>query len=119
MVKCAKENMKNNASSTEIYDQMEDIFIEMDQSPDVRSLFAIGFIQFTYFKILKSIKFRLSEIVFIEDLTLVALCELISSCLNSSKLVDLSSSNIIEHLFGLMFPLTYSSDLKLPKNLKN
>ncbi|CAO2813981.1 unnamed protein product [Amaranthus hypochondriacus] len=34
MVKCAKENMKNNASSTEIYDQMEDIFIEMDQSPD-------------------------------------------------------------------------------------
>ncbi|CAO2815314.1 unnamed protein product [Amaranthus hypochondriacus] len=34
MAKCAKQNIKNNASSTEIYDQIEDIFIEMDQSPD-------------------------------------------------------------------------------------
>lgn len=34
MVESAKQNMKNNASSTEIYGQMQDIFIKMDQSPD-------------------------------------------------------------------------------------
>ncbi|XP_057544036.1 boron transporter 4-like isoform X2 [Amaranthus tricolor] len=34
MAKCAKQNIKNNASSTEIYDKIEDIFIEMDQSSD-------------------------------------------------------------------------------------
>ena len=37
MAKCAKQNIKNNASSTEIYDKIEDIFIEMDQSSDVSS----------------------------------------------------------------------------------
>ena len=35
MVESAKQNIKNNASSTEIYGQMQDIFIEMDQSSDV------------------------------------------------------------------------------------
>ncbi|XP_021848219.2 boron transporter 4 isoform X2 [Spinacia oleracea] len=34
MVESAKESIKKNASSTEIYGQMQHIFIEMDQSPD-------------------------------------------------------------------------------------
>ncbi|XP_021736761.1 boron transporter 4-like [Chenopodium quinoa] len=38
MVESAKQNIKNNASSTEIYGQMQDIFIEMDQSADPRQV---------------------------------------------------------------------------------
>lgn len=37
MVESAKENMKKRASSTEIYGQMQDIFIEMDENADVSS----------------------------------------------------------------------------------
>lgn len=49
MVKSAKENMKNNASSIEIYGQMQDIFIEMDQS-SVRSQDTCIKISFKYLK---------------------------------------------------------------------
>ncbi|XP_010691218.2 boron transporter 4 isoform X1 [Beta vulgaris subsp. vulgaris] len=34
MVESAKQSIKRNASSTEIYGQMQDVFIEMDQSPN-------------------------------------------------------------------------------------
>ncbi|KAL9232041.1 hypothetical protein vseg_007189 [Gypsophila vaccaria] len=34
MVESAKESIRKNASTTEIYGQMQDVFIEMDQSPD-------------------------------------------------------------------------------------
>ncbi|XP_074285211.1 boron transporter 4-like isoform X1 [Silene latifolia] len=34
MVESAKESIRKNASSTEMYGQMQDVFIEMDQSPD-------------------------------------------------------------------------------------
>ena len=38
MEESAKENIKKNAPTSEIYGQMQAIFIEMDQSPDVSSL---------------------------------------------------------------------------------
>ena len=38
MVESAKENIKKNAPTSEIYGQMQAIFIEMDQSPDVSYL---------------------------------------------------------------------------------
>ncbi|KAK9666301.1 hypothetical protein RND81_14G175700 [Saponaria officinalis] len=34
MVESAKESIRKNASTTEMYGQMQDVFIEMDQSPD-------------------------------------------------------------------------------------
>ncbi|XP_021732036.1 boron transporter 4-like [Chenopodium quinoa] len=34
MVKSAKESIQKNASSTEVYGQMQDVFIEMDQNPN-------------------------------------------------------------------------------------
>uniref|UniRef100_A0A7C9D1M6 Bicarbonate transporter-like transmembrane domain-containing protein n=1 Tax=Opuntia streptacantha TaxID=393608 RepID=A0A7C9D1M6_OPUST len=38
MVESAKENIKKNAPTSEIYGQMQAIFIEMDQSPDPRGV---------------------------------------------------------------------------------
>ena len=35
MVKSAKESIRQKASSSEIYGKMEEVFVEMDSSPDV------------------------------------------------------------------------------------
>jgi len=38
MVESAKESISKNAPSSEIYGQMQAVFIEMDQNPDVSSI---------------------------------------------------------------------------------
>ena len=37
MVQSAKESIRRNVSSTELYGQMQDVFIQMDQCPNVSS----------------------------------------------------------------------------------